>query len=461
MARRNTMKPIKRTHEGALARNIDSEMELRRSVMACLLWEKQFYEDGISIADRIASLIPCVHPENVAIMAREARNQMKLRHVPLLIAREMSRYTTHKPYVRKLLYDVIQRPDEMTELLALYWQEHQQPISAQVKKGLAEAFTKFDGYQLSKYNRKRLVNLRDVLFLCHPKPKDKIQAEAWKKLADGRLEAADTWEVNLSRGLNKKETWERLLSEKRLGALALLRNLRNFQQVGVGEKLVLNGIKQMNAEKILPFRFISAAQYAPKWESEIEKAMFRCIRHQEKLAGHTVLLIDVSGSMDAPVSKKSNISRLDAACGVAMLLREICYKIDVYSFSFHLKAIPARKGFALRDAIVNSQTHGGTYLGTAVQSIYGSGRIAIDKGYGQTGCSYMSGQNARPDRLIVITDEQSHDKVPDPKGLAYMINVAAYQNGVGYGPWVHIDGWSEAVINYIQFYENRFKPIIC
>jgi hypothetical protein len=27
--------------------------------------------------------------------------------------------------------------------------------------------------------------------------------------------------------------------------------------------------------------------------------------------------------------------------------------------------------------------------------------------------------------------------------------VASYQNGVGYGPWTHVDGWSEAVVDYI------------
>ena len=48
--------------------------------------------------------------------------------------------------------------------------------------------------------------------------------------------------------------------------------------------------------------------------------------------------------------------------------------------------------------------------------------------------------------LIVITDNQTHDRVPAPKGRGYVINVASYKNGVGYGKWVHIDGWSEAVV---------------
>jgi len=32
--------------------------------------------------------------------------------------------------------------------------------------------------------------------------------------------------------------------------------------------------------------------------------------------------------------------------------------------------------------------------------------------------------------LIVITDEQSHERVPNPKARGYVINVASFQNGV-------------------------------
>jgi hypothetical protein len=93
--------------------------------------------------------------------------------------------------------------------------------------------------------------------------------------------------------------------------------------------------------------------------------------------------------------------------------------------------VPTRRGFALRDAIDASQPHGSTYLGRALEEI-----------------------REPYDRLIVITDEQSHDQVPNPKGKGYMINVASYKNGVGYGAWTHIDGWSESVIGYIRELES-------
>jgi hypothetical protein len=126
--------------------------------MNCLLWEDQFYEDGVTIADRIKQLVPLVEPERVAALAITAREDMKLRHAPLLVLREMARLATHRGLVADTLVRVIQRPDEMTELLAIYWadalgpmqQRKKQPISAQIKKGLARAVTKFDAYQLAK-----------------------------------------------------------------------------------------------------------------------------------------------------------------------------------------------------------------------------------------------------------------------------------------------------------------------
>jgi len=161
--------------------------------------------------------------------------------------------------------------------------------------------------------------------------------------------------------------------------------------------------------------------------------MFKSIEGKEKLLGKTVLLVDVSGSMSERISSKSEMTRMDAACGLAILARELSSNILIYTFSERVAIIPARRGFALRDAIVHSQPHNGTYLGRALQSIP---------------VSY--------DRIIVFTDEQSHDAVsnPCPGAKCYMVNVASAKNGVSYHEWTHIDGFSEAIIDYIQEYEK-------
>ena len=420
-----------RTHEGAPARTISAEAQLRRSVLACLLWENQFYEDGVAIAGRIRQLVPLVEAEKVAALAIEAREQMKLRHAPLLLVREMARLITHRKLVAETLERVIQRADELSEFVAIYWADGRAPLSGQVKKGLAAAFPKFDEYALAKYNRDTPVKLRDVLFLSHAKPLNDGQAEVWKRLIDGTLATPDTWEVALSRGADKRETWERLLTRRKLGALALLRNLRNMKDAEVDPKLVLGALGAIETDRVLPFRFIAAARYAPQWEATLEQAMLKCVASQGKLAGKTALLVDVSGSMTYPLSQRSEMLRTDAAYGLAILLREICEDVAIYSFSDALQRVPARRGFALRDAINYSQAHGGTFLGRALE--------AIDERY---------------DRVIVITDEQLHDRVPAPRGRGYMINVASFKNGVGYGPWTHIDGWSESVLEYVRELES-------
>lgn len=417
------------THEGAPAVPSQPYTELRRAVLACMLWEDNFYESGASIADRIKALVKVVPQVKVAALAIEARTQFHLRHAPLLLVREMARGTGN--IIGRTLTEVIQRADELSEFLAIYWKDKKQPLSKQVKVGLAHAFNKFGFYALAKYRGDdKAVKLRDVLFLCHAKPKDDVQAALWKKLVDGTLEAPDTWEVALSGGADKKEAFERLIKDGKLGYMALLRNLRKMLEVGVDEAIVRSAISAGAAtSKALPFRFIAAARAAPRFEVQLDAAMAVAVEDLPKLPGRTVLLVDVSGSMNAPLSAKSDLRRVDAACGLAIMARELCEDCRVFAFSDNIGEVPARRGMALAEAIDKSMPHNGTQLGAAVKWI---------------------NAKAPYDRLIVITDEQSADAVGAPNGKGYMINVASHKNGVGYGPWVKIEGFSEAVFAFIQ-----------
>jgi len=445
MATVNTkVKSVKKfTHEGAPAQRVNAEAMLRRTVSACLLWEKTFYEDGESIADRIKTTISKVAPGVVARIAIEARTKWKLRHVPLLIVREMARSKKHRTLVAHTLAHVIQRPDELSEFLAIYWMDGRSPLSAQVKKGLAAAFNKFDAHQLAKYNRDRDVKLRDVLFLCHAKPKDDVQAEVWKKLVDGTLEAPDTWEVKLSAGEDKKTTWERLIDTNKLGAMALLRNLRNMENVSVHKAKIRKALIGMDATRVLPFRFIAAAKHAMHFEPELEAAMMRCLAGKPKLKGKTLVIVDVSGSMTWEISGKSELNRIDVAAALAMFAREMCEETRVYTFSNTAKEVPARRGFALRDAIMNGP-NGGTMLANSMKQIQSREKTA--------------------DRIIVITDEQVcgygtcvPSKIDTFGKLNYLLNVGTYENGIGYGKWTSINGFSEATLDYIYETERSIS----
>jgi hypothetical protein len=424
------------THEGARACHIGVLAQLRRSVLCCLLWESGFYEDGEEIAKRIAGLVAACLPEEVAALAVEAREQMHLRHVPLLLLRELARHPLIKDrpqLLSKTMGRVLQRADEPAEFLALYWKDGKQPLSKQVKRGLAWSLRRFSEYDLAKYNRDSEVKPRDVLFMSHAKPKDEVQAALWKKLAADELATPDTWEVQLSAGADKKETFERLIREKKLGYFALIRNLRNMVEAGVDVMLVRQAIlaRKGGADKLLPFRYIAAARHATQFEPELDTAMQAALNDLPKLAGTTIVLVDNSGSMAASLSRKSDMTRADAAAGVAIVARGVCETVRVFAFSDNCVEVPPRRGMALKDAIRGATRMGSTQLGAAVSVV----------------------TKLPHDRLIVVTDEQSADRVPEPDGLGYMINVASSRNGVGYGKWLHVDGWSDAVVRFIAEHE--------
>jgi hypothetical protein len=118
---------------------------------------------------------------------------------------------------------------------------------------------------------------------------------------------------------------------------------------------------------------------------------------------------------------------------LAILAREMCERTVVIGFGTEAQVIPARRGFALRDAIKRGPG-GGTYTQKALD-------LAAREGY---------------DRIIVITDEQSHQRIAPPVAGAtgYVMNVATYRNGIGYGAWTHLDGFSEALLQYITVLET-------
>jgi hypothetical protein len=431
------------THEGApAALHLRIEQQLRRSVCACLLWEKEFYEDGRSIADRIVEFAEQAPPAMVAALAVEARHQLHLRHAPLLLLAVLAKTGAGSRLVSETIERTIQRADELAEFLAIYWRNGKTPLSAQVKKGLAAAIRKFDAYQLAKYDREHAIRLRDVLFLSHAKPANDDQAQLWRQLAGNELSAPDTWEVALSGGADKRETFERLISERKLGYLALLRNLRNMVAAGCDHELVREAIlARRGADRVLPFRYIAAARACPQLEPALDDALCASLVEMAQFAGLTAVLVDVSGSMDVRLSARSDLTRKDAAAALAAILPG---RVRMFSFADRVIELPPRRGMAGVDAIRTSQ-NGGTRLFDAIDTV---------------------NRDAAYDRLVVITDEQAFPAgggaairtCPAPKGRGYMINVASYRNGVGYGPWCHIDGFSEQVLRFIAEHEAAALP---
>lgn len=470
---------------GAKAARQDAEARLRRLVLANLLWEDIAYCDGQTVTQQIRDAIPHVAPGEVARIAVEARFEQKLRHVPLLMCREMARLPDHKAFVADTLAKVIKRPDELAEFVSMYWEDNggKKTLSAQVKRGLARAFTKFDEYQLAKWDKQdRKVKLKDVLFLCHAKPGDTQQMIGMEterkrdkalvlrhpsclfdKLANGTLRTPDTWEVALSAAggddAKKSEEWVRLIESGKLPAFALLKNLRNMVEHGVPKAAVRKAFETCNPAWLLPIDFLKAVEAAPDYIVEIENLMYRCAAQWPKLKGDTILVVDVSGSMNDPLTSKRPprpgkpvFSRMHVAASMAVLAHEMCEHITIYvtagndrTCDHKTEKVSAYRGFALSKYIVE------------MQKVMGGGGIFTR----QCVEHLRKHEKEDPDRIIVFSDSQDCDHrnraLPKPFGkFNYIVDVSSHAYGVNYkGVWTaEIAGWSEHFLKYIAAMEG-------
>ena len=437
---------------GAPAAIQDAESLLRRAVMTCLLWEKIAYETGSEVAENIAQLIPQVEAKKVYDIALEARLQQKLRHIPLFIALEMLKYDEHRAYVAALLPQIITRADQLTDTLALYFKDGKRPMAKALQKGLAAAFVNFDEYQFAKYDRDNAVKLRDVLFLTHPKPATTEREMLYKRIANRELAIPDTWEVALSGGEDKKEAWTRLLQTNKLGALALLRNLRNMTQADVDTALICEALSTAKSQWLLPLIFLTAYKENPMYVREIEQMMFRMFATMPKLQGHTIFVVDVSGSMGSSISNKSKYNRQEVANAMAVFAAEMCENVTIYATAgsdgagiHSTKRIIPHRGFSLL-----------TELQQAVSQLGGGGIFTRQ-------CLNFIHEDFRykkADRIIVFSDSQDCDptnKIPNPFGTYnYIVDVSANKNGVNYkGVWsAEVSGWSEQFLNFIAAFEG-------
>ena len=439
---------------GALAAKQSNTALLRRAVLANLLWEDVAYMDGIKVAKEIQRLIPLCPAIDVYNIALEARVMQKLRHTPLFLAVEMCKYPEHKMFVQDLLPQIITRADMLTDFLAIYWKDGKKPIANQAKKGLAKAFHNFNEYKFAKYDRDAAIKLRDVMFLCRPKPENQYEQDLFKKVADRTLATPETWEVLLSTGKDKKESWTKLITEGKIGGLAMLRNIANMRRANVDKKVINEGLEKLKSSMLMPLDFLKAFRMNPEFGRQIEDAMINSYTNLPKLKGKTLFIVDVSGSMGARMSEKSDFSRYDAACAMAMLAANQCEDYEIvctagndYTHTGAHRNIPyPQKGFGIFEQIREANRnigYGGIFTRQCLE-------WCNDKFKGQ-----------KFDRIIVFSDSQDCDfperRTPKPFGTYnYICDVSAHTKGVNYkGIWdAEISGFSEHFITFIAAMEG-------
>lgn len=375
--------PVLNCEQGE-AYTMSSEMELYTAVLTASISDK-FYESAATRSGRIAELVAACDPVFVAKLAVYAREVMNLRRVPLVLIVELSRIHHGDDLVSRTIFHCVRRPDEITALMDIYQQRNDhgfsqhiyRRLSSQIKKGLKEAFNRFDEYQFAKYkNAGEGLSLRDALFLVHPSPDTTEQQAVFDKIASDTLAVPYTWETELSalgqRGLSesefaeaKKSLWEDLIVSGKVGYMALLRNLRNILLAGVDEEHLdivcdrLSSEHEVLTSKQLPFRSLSAyltlkegfldsqdediLRRLTKVECSLEKAaQIACSNVKGFEEDMSVLLAcDTSGSMFNKVGHKGSVAMYDIGILLSMMLKKHCCNVTSGMFTEESMALCA------------------------------------------------------------------------------------------------------------------------
>ena len=363
---------------------------------------------------------------------------------------------------RKLIDAACQRADEPGELLAYWTSRHGRAIPKPVKRGIADAVRRlYTERSLLKYDTaSKGYRFGDVIDLVHPTPADdkRWQGDLFQHALDrrhgrdnpipealgmlhrhaqimampvgerrGHLKALTgsgtdapgnvlgaaglTWEqlAGWLQGPMDALAWEAVIPS--MGVFALIRNLRNFDEAGVSDKVAeqvaarISDPEQVAGSRMFPFRFWAAYKHTAslRWAHALEKALTASLSNIPALPGRTLILVDRSPSMfpgygfSTPNKSDIPLAEQAAVFGASVALR--AESPTLVEFGGKNRVVPVAKGGSVLRLIEQFTQIDGTDIPSAIRAHY-----------------------AGHDRVIVITDEQTR--------AGYLPSNMAYHGGM-------------------------------
>jgi hypothetical protein len=493
---KQTLASITRTtnHEGGEAfEPADPRLALYKRTINQLL-EDSFYEsDEAHLAALVQRFDAAADadPEFVLRLAAYARQELYLRDVPqllLVLAANDDRFKddSDESLIRTWAPAIIRRLDETATALAVHDDLFGGTAPWPLRRGIEDALVGMaDEYLLGKYSlSRREVTLHDVFNRVHPEPVDDEQAALFERFMRGDLddypevepiETPNTWETVLSERGNTREAWETLLTDEdyALPIFASIRNLRNMLAAGVPEETVLEhlDLEAVRQAPIYPFRYYQAYRAvqraglnAPAVERWLEAAVDAAVGTVPEGLAETFVAVDLSGSMDATLSRHSGLRRKEIGSLFGAVLA--AHGARVGGFGDEFREVPMHVDtpvLARQDAILGIDGEVGNST---------NGWKAID---------HLREERVAVDRVVVFTDMQIWDSTTGlvggrsvrealeeyrdgvaPEAALYLIDLAAYDDLVtpeGYENVYNVSGWSENVLSFIEHAERPGQVI--
>lgn len=352
-----------RTFEGGAGFALDAKTELFTAAVTGFGAEDTFYERAVDRDSRVVALIEQVttqDPDWMAAFTVWLRETANMRTMSVICSVEYARIVSPDANTsgRALIRDTLDRADEPAEALAYWLARYGRPVKGSVKRGVADAAVRlYDQFSAVKYDSaKHRLRMGDVIEICHPSPVNELQSDLFQYLLSKRHRGGEAripeslldtrqylnWVKSPTlRDLPNLVTWENLSAHfpmdaacweaaiPKMGYMALLRNLRNFEQAGVSHRTLdriatrLADVEQVERSRQLPFRFYSAYRnvHSDRFRWPLSQALEHSLVNVPQLPGHTLVLIDTSGSMRSGYSYRGTLAPVTQAalfgCAVA------------------------------------------------------------------------------------------------------------------------------------------------
>lgn len=464
---------------GGTAFQLKDRERLVTGILTSFVKEPKYYGDTTPDIVETARRLVKTDPVFVAKAACFARNQFHMRSVSHVLAAEVAKGAPGNKVVRKMIRKVVERADDITNILAYHfnvWGKRKKdqaakgisrsdnPVPRSLRRGIADVFPRFDEYSLAKYKGDDSdVKLRDALLIARPKPNTPEQAKLWKKLIEGKLETPETRETILSEKGQSKEVWEQIIDGK-AGYMMVLRNLKNMLEQGISDAhldKVLNMLKnpdQVRKSKQLPFRYFSAYKMVAamghvkgsKVLDAIEDALMVSFENLPRMKGTTAIILDESGSMMTPISEKSIVQQIDIGNLLGSAAAKFCDQAIIIPFGDFAVTMNFTKRSSIFDNMKKLEESGvgcSTYLEKAFKEIDKAGlpvdRIIIFSDMQTYGGRSWASDN--PQGWV-----ENYRKTKNPNLWVHSIDLAGYGTTKVVGGHINlIAGWSEKVLDYI------------
>jgi hypothetical protein len=390
------------TFEGGAALTRDAKSDLFLFAAANMVGEDTFYETAGDRDDRFRRLVHAAtrqDPDWVARFVPYLRGEMNMRSAAIVLAAESALArrdgldTEATVPVRKMVAGAMLRADEPAEFLA-YWKARtgKKTLPGGVQRGVADAVARLYTERAAlKYDGTASAwRMADVVALAKPTPSAPWQADLFDYLADRRWKrdqvrvtdrlpvltayraaaampaqerrawfladpdrlgaAGMTWEQLSSLGGMDAAAWSAVIPH--MGLMALTRNLRNFDEAGVGDDVArqvcarLADPAEVRRSRQFPFRFLSAYRAAPslRWGHALEQALAASTANVPALPGRTLVLVDTSASMCHSVSAGSQIRHIDVGALFAVALAGRGCDVDLVGYADGVFTHPLVKG---------------------------------------------------------------------------------------------------------------------